>query len=280
MTWKFAANHLATGFECFMTQDAWNPNQPLSRAQFDLVPFCSVPFGGAKPQKDGETHTCTLPATKNGYHVILAVWIIDDTAAAFYNMIDVAFGGGANPAPVASSSPVQAPKTSPTIRVSLPPTVVDESGKLCSSGLPLEAIDTCRGFVHCADGDLVPGSEKKCADGLLFDGIGQICDWDFNVQCAIVSASPSPTTAPTGASSAESPVAVTSSPSVAAPATSSPGGLCSSGQPLEPAEECAGFVHCVGGAPRPDSQVNCPPGLLFNSTHLVCDWANNVDCNL
>ena len=74
-----------TGFEYFITQDNWNPDLSLTRSQFDLNPFCSVPFGGEKPNFGGETHTCTLPA-KDGYHVILAVWTIEDTAAAFYNM--------------------------------------------------------------------------------------------------------------------------------------------------------------------------------------------------
>ncbi len=37
-------------------------------------------------------HTCDVPA-REGYHVILAVWDVGDTAAAFYNAIDVQFDG-------------------------------------------------------------------------------------------------------------------------------------------------------------------------------------------
>jgi len=38
-------------------------------------------------------HTCEVPA-REGYQVILAVWDVGDTAAAFYNAIDVNFDGG------------------------------------------------------------------------------------------------------------------------------------------------------------------------------------------
>ena len=271
-TWKFTANHRTTGFEYFITKDNWNPNMPLTRDQFDLNPFCAVPFGGAKPNFDGETHSCTLPS-KAGYHVILAVWIIDDTAAAFYNMNDVSFGG-TNP-PVAiiptSPAPTEAPVLAPT-PVSAPTT----PGALCSSGLPLEAIDNCRGFVFCDGGSVIPGSEKPCASGLLFNEIAQICDWDYNVlTCGGNTPGVPPVSPPT-----EAPVAVTQAP-IAGPTTDppAPGGVCSSGQPLESVDSCTGFVYCVDGTLVPNSKVNCAPGLLFSSTLLVCDWASNVNCD-
>ena len=279
-TWKFTANHRTTGFEYFITKDNWNPDMPLSRAQFDLNPFCAVPFGGAKPKFDGETHSCTLPSTKEGYHVILAIWVIDDTAAAFYNMNDVNFGG-TNP-PVAtiptSPAPTEAPVLSPTNPTANPPpaSAPTAPGALCSSGLPLEAIDSCRGFVFCDNGSVIPGSEKPCASGLLFNEIAQICDWDYNVlACGGNTPDAPPVSPPT-----EAPVAVTQAP-VPVPTNNppTPGGLCSSGQPLEPVDGCTGFVYCVGGKLVQNSKVNCASGLLFSSALLFCDWASNVDCN-
>ena len=35
------------------------------------------------------THKINVPTDRSGYHVILAVWDVADTANAFYNVIDV-----------------------------------------------------------------------------------------------------------------------------------------------------------------------------------------------
>jgi predicted carbohydrate-binding protein with CBM5 and CBM33 domain len=91
-TWRFTANHATTGYQYYMTRSGWNANAPLTRAQFDSTPFCSVSGGGSRPPAGGVTHACTLP-DRSGYHVILAVWTINDTPNAFYNAIDVEFGG-------------------------------------------------------------------------------------------------------------------------------------------------------------------------------------------
>ena len=37
-------------------------------------------------------HNCYVPE-REGYHVIMAVWDVGDTAASFYNAIDVNFSG-------------------------------------------------------------------------------------------------------------------------------------------------------------------------------------------
>lgn len=101
-TWKFTANHATTDFRYFMTKSTWNPNSPLTRDQFDLVPFCTYDMDGAQPPFT-LSHTCDIPQ-RTGYHVILAVWDVDNTANAFYNTIDVQFGtssGGDTTAPSA-----------------------------------------------------------------------------------------------------------------------------------------------------------------------------------
>lgn len=95
--WRFTAAHPTTGWEYFITQPGWNPNEPLTRASFDLTPFCTVAFGGgfptggsnANPGDLGQKHSCTLPVDRQGYHVILGVWTVHDTGNAFYNAVDV-----------------------------------------------------------------------------------------------------------------------------------------------------------------------------------------------
>ncbi|WP_422657702.1 lytic polysaccharide monooxygenase [Paenibacillus sp. EC2-1] len=90
-TWKLTAAHATTSWKYYITKPNWNPNAALTRDSFDLTPFCSVNHGGTRPPST-YSDTCNVPQ-RTGYHVILAVWEIADTANAFYNVIDVNFGG-------------------------------------------------------------------------------------------------------------------------------------------------------------------------------------------
>jgi len=91
-TWQFTANHVARDWRYFITTPDWDQSQPLSRSAFELTPFCEYDGGMVRPPMTVE-HTCEVPA-REGYQVILAVWDVGDTAAAFYNAIDVNFDGG------------------------------------------------------------------------------------------------------------------------------------------------------------------------------------------
>ena len=86
--WRYTAAHPATKHEYFITRNGWNPNEALKRASFDSTPFCVVD-GGNQPPVSGAKHSCTLPDDKTGQHVILAIWTVGDTDAAFYNATDV-----------------------------------------------------------------------------------------------------------------------------------------------------------------------------------------------
>lgn len=108
-TWQYTATHRSTGYQYFMTKANWNPNSPLTRSQFESAPFCNINAEGAMPPMT-VTHSCNLPS-RSGYHVILAVWTVDDTAMAFYNVIDVQYGTGGSPTPPAPT-PVSAPTPS------------------------------------------------------------------------------------------------------------------------------------------------------------------------
>lgn len=94
--WKLTAAHATTSWKYYITKENWDPNAPLARSSFDLTPFCSVDYGGVRPPFT-YSDTCNVPQ-RTGYHVILAVWEIADTANAFYNVIDVNFGGSNPPA--------------------------------------------------------------------------------------------------------------------------------------------------------------------------------------
>jgi len=115
-TWKLTAAHSTASWKYYITKPDWNPNAPLSRASFDLTPFCSLPYSGQPPFTF--SHTCDLPV-RTGYHVILAVWEVADTANAFYNVIDVNFAGPVDLIPpTAPSNLAVTNSTSSTISLS------------------------------------------------------------------------------------------------------------------------------------------------------------------
>lgn len=86
--WRYTAVHPATKHEYFITRNGWNMNESLKRATFESTPFCTIDGGNQMPVS-GAKHNCTLPADKSGQHVILAIWTVGDTDAAFYNATDV-----------------------------------------------------------------------------------------------------------------------------------------------------------------------------------------------
>merc|ERR1719192_2360940 len=39
---------------------------------------------------------------------------------------------------------------------------------------------------------------------------------------------------------------------------------------------CGSFLQCAGDELH---TIHCPPGLLFNTATVQCDWPDNVDCS-
>jgi len=95
--WQFTANHVTRNWRYYITKQDWNPNQKLTRASFELTPFCVVDGQMQRPPMQ-VSHSCTVPQ-RTGYQVILGVWEIGDTVNSFYNMVDVMFKDGTTPPP-------------------------------------------------------------------------------------------------------------------------------------------------------------------------------------
>ena len=91
--WTLTAAHATTKWDYYITKKNWNPDEPLKRA--DLEKFCTIEDGGKRPPFSVK-HNCNVPE-RTGYQVILAVWTIDDTPNAFYNVIDANFDGTSVP---------------------------------------------------------------------------------------------------------------------------------------------------------------------------------------
>ncbi|MGL6163902.1 MAG: lytic polysaccharide monooxygenase, partial [Aeromonas veronii] len=95
ISWTFTANHVTRNWRYYLTKQDWNPNQPITRASFDLTPFCVIDGNMVQPPKQ-VTHNCILPE-RTGYKVILGVWEVGDTSNSFYNIIDAKFKDGSQP---------------------------------------------------------------------------------------------------------------------------------------------------------------------------------------
>lgn len=87
--WHLTARHSTTDFQYFVTNDSYDPSQPLTRGNLESEPFLTVPFSGQPPAD--VSHSGTLPS-KSGKHMILGVWNIADTGNAFYQCSDANFG--------------------------------------------------------------------------------------------------------------------------------------------------------------------------------------------
>lgn len=85
-TWHYTAPHKTTKWHYYMTKVGWNPEKPLARADFDFLG--EIKHDGSTASNN-KSHQITVPENRSGYHVILAVWDVADTANAFYNVIDV-----------------------------------------------------------------------------------------------------------------------------------------------------------------------------------------------
>ncbi|WP_271409320.1 N-acetylglucosamine-binding protein GbpA [Pseudomonas sp. Q1-7] len=98
--WKYTAGHSSAYYQFYITKKDWNPNQPLTRDSFELTPLLHEDAGGKRPESGSNTkHKVNIPADRSGYHVILATWKIGDTAATFYQAIDVNIDNDGAPAP-------------------------------------------------------------------------------------------------------------------------------------------------------------------------------------
>lgn len=93
-TWYYTQGHPGDYHEFYITKKGWNPNQPLTRESFELVPVAS--FGPSdKPGNNvGVDFKINIPADYDGYHVLLAVWKEGNRSPGaltqfFYQVVDL-----------------------------------------------------------------------------------------------------------------------------------------------------------------------------------------------
>ncbi|XP_053987300.1 uncharacterized protein LOC128880836 [Hylaeus volcanicus] len=136
------------------------------------------------------------------------------------------------PGPIATPKPIEPP----------PPGCYGPRGQFPSPR-------SCANYLNCWDGVVI---EQTCPDGLLFNAITLVCDYDYNVNCGD---RPLPTPKPPIANGSE--------------LCPDPNGRYRS------ATNCSEFYVCVFGRPV---KFSCPRGLVYNDLLNVCDYPYNVDC--
>nr|WP_233268561.1 lytic polysaccharide monooxygenase [Pantoea sp. BAV 3049] len=73
-TWTLTAPHKTDKWRFFITKKDWNPNEKLTRDQFDLnKPLCEQNDEGKVPERTVTIKGCTIPSDYTGYHVILGI---------------------------------------------------------------------------------------------------------------------------------------------------------------------------------------------------------------
>ena len=95
-TWEYEAPHPTSKWHYYMTKTGWDPNKTPTRNDLELIE--TINHDGSLPNTN-LTHQVTIPEDRSGYHIILAVWDVEDTGNAFYNVIDVNVEGGQETAP-------------------------------------------------------------------------------------------------------------------------------------------------------------------------------------
>jgi len=103
LDWTYTAPHRTSQWRYYMTKQGWNVDAPLKRSDLELI--ASVAHDGSAANS-APAHSITIPDNRSGYHVILAVWEIADTANAFYNVVDVTVSSTLSTVPSAPAQPV------------------------------------------------------------------------------------------------------------------------------------------------------------------------------
>lgn len=101
MSWWLTARHKTELWHYYITRDGWDQSKPLTRAM--LEPLATIHWHQDKATADwmapfpinSVKQWLKLPEGKRGRHIIYCVWDVADTAMAFYQGVDVDFGGQA-----------------------------------------------------------------------------------------------------------------------------------------------------------------------------------------
>jgi len=93
ITWAFTARHTTAKYEYWITKPGWSDDgYHIDKNDFERIAFFDI--DSAADQKRPDIHRFTIPSDRKGYHLMMAIWEIYDTAASFYNVLDLDIASG------------------------------------------------------------------------------------------------------------------------------------------------------------------------------------------
>ena len=87
------APHSTKYYRFYVTEDGYNPLNPLKWTDLEESPFCTIT--DVTLENGRYKMNCPFPQGKSGKHIIYSIWQRDDSPEAFYTCMDVEFTGGA-----------------------------------------------------------------------------------------------------------------------------------------------------------------------------------------
>jgi hypothetical protein len=77
---------VTTEWQYWITTQGWDQSAPLAKSSFEHLRTIA---GNNQRPPSHVNHDIVVPSNRQGYHIIMAIWDIGDTTAAFFNAIDV-----------------------------------------------------------------------------------------------------------------------------------------------------------------------------------------------
>ncbi|MEV4168875.1 lytic polysaccharide monooxygenase [Nonomuraea sp. NPDC049709] len=126
-------------FELYLTKDGYDPAKPLKWSDLEARPFHTVQ--NPTVANGYYTMTAKLPS-RQGRHLIYAIWQRSDSPEAFYSCSDVLFGqSNPSPAPTPTGTPTATPKPTPPSTATPKPTATATTRPPGDGGGSLAAVN-------------------------------------------------------------------------------------------------------------------------------------------
>ncbi|KIS66448.1 uncharacterized protein UMAG_05439 [Mycosarcoma maydis] len=160
-SWTFTAQHATTDFKYFITKANWDSSKTsgLSASDLESDPFLTVSMNGKAPPRTMNHDLSKAMPSRSGYHVVYAVWTVDNTANAFYQCLDLDFGGG-NSSSSSSSSNSSATSTTGSSSAASAATSSTTSSSVSESGTASTASGSGSDDDSSSSGDSSNGSSS------------------------------------------------------------------------------------------------------------------------
>ncbi|MEM7024922.1 MAG: lytic polysaccharide monooxygenase, partial [Pseudomonadota bacterium] len=93
LTFHATAKHATDYIRLYITDQGYDPTQPLAWSTLEAEPFCELSSSEIVTEGDRYKLSCPFPTGLSGRHLIYAIWQRSDSPEAFYACSDVVLDG-------------------------------------------------------------------------------------------------------------------------------------------------------------------------------------------